>query len=125
VLQRLKSREEFTQALKTPVVARTVHFVLHGPRDVTDAHSIGCVLPKRWAKRAVTRNLLRRLIWATASAQLLEAKAGTYVVRLRSVVSSQSHPSASSPALRQQLRQELQTLFAQTVRSTSKPQPSA
>ena len=123
MLQRLKSREEFTQALKTPVVARTVHFVLHGHRDSTQAHGIGCVLPKRWAKRAVTRNLLRRLIWATASEQLPSANAGIYVVRLRSVVNSQSHPSASSQALRQQMRQELQALFAQAAHPT--PRDSA
>jgi ribonuclease P protein component len=112
VLSGLNSREEFSQALKGPVVARTAHFVLHG-QDLPDVHRLGCVLPKRWAKRAVTRNLLRRLILVAARQQLTCARTGAYVVRLRSVVDRTGFSSASSDALRRAMRDELQALFTQ------------
>jgi ribonuclease P protein component len=116
VLNKLSSREQFTQALKSPVVARTVHFVLHqdGRQSETDvAPSLGCILPKRWAKRAVTRNLLRRLVLVEATRVLSTAKVGAYVVRLRSPIDPAAFPSAKSQALRLHIRQEIQTLFGQ------------
>ncbi|MFM2112387.1 MAG: hypothetical protein RLZZ271_1047, partial [Pseudomonadota bacterium] len=134
VILRLNSKEEFAQALKTPVVARTVHFVLHAPRSqaraaepmaptAPDRHRIGCVLPKRWARRAVTRNLLRRLIMSLARQCLLQASTGDYVIRLRAGFDKQAFPSASSEALKGAMRDELQNLFAQLAKThtTSKP----
>ena len=107
------------------------HFVLHCcPKISRPAHAngasigkssntgnrIGALLPKRWAKKAVRRNLLRRKIYAIAASHLpaLSQTAGQAldcVVRLRASWAVQAYPSASSPKLRQELGQELNTLF--------------
>jgi ribonuclease P protein component len=87
----------------------------------TSSNRIGALLPKRWAKKAVRRNLLRRKIYAIAASHLpaLSQAAGLAldcVVRLRASWAVQAYPSASSPKLRQELGQELNTLFAQAQR---------
>ncbi len=69
------------------------------------------MIPKRWARRAVTRNTIRRQIYAVAweFAALPDA---AHVVRLRSGYDREMFSSASSPALKRALRAELQALFA-------------
>jgi len=96
---RLKTRAQFDAVLGTPPVAHGPHFVLHclvlGPGKhalfETDRRPgcgpwIGAVLPKRWARRAVTRQLLRRQI-ERAGRQIAAGVPGNgavaYVFRLR------------------------------------------
>ena len=89
------------------IAARTAHFALHrmpGPDSL-----IGVVLPKRWAKRAVTRNTIKRQIYSVSANSKLPAAA--YVVRLRS--GFEGFRSATSDALRRAVRAELLQLFAQ------------
>ena len=88
---------------------------------------LGCVLPKRLAKRAVTRNLLRRQIREVFLHRHPEPAAGFWVVRLtqawtqgaaRSKGPLDSKPakgqwiSAASPRLKQAVRGELETLLS-------------
>ncbi len=74
-------------------------------------HWLGAMVPKRWAKRAVTRNAIKRQIY-TLSADLspIEARAA-YVVRLRRDFSRKEFLSASSDALKAAVRTELTTLL--------------
>jgi ribonuclease P protein component len=100
--------------------AKTMHFALH--LAPTDAHEgkdglfpgggawLGALLPKRWARRAVTRNALRRQVYAVACSTPL--RPGAMVVRLSSTFDRKAFPSASSAALKLAVRTELQTLFA-------------
>ncbi len=76
---------------------------------------IGALLPKRWAKRAVTRNAVRRQIFAVA--QHFESRLAhfAYVVRLRRAVDRARFVSASSDSLKAALREELSALFAHAV----------
>ena len=74
-------------------------------------HWLGSVIPKRHARRAVTRNLLRRQIRAVMTARLHELPAGLWLVRLRQPFDRQRFVSAASPALRREARCELQQLF--------------
>jgi len=69
------------------------------------------LIPKRWAKRAVTRNLIRRQVRAIAAEHphLPEAQ---YVVRLKAPFDPRQFHSAHSEPLRQAVRQELLSLFA-------------
>lgn len=102
-----------------------MHFALHfvdlsaspGPGDsfAGGRRWIGALVPKRWARRAVTRNLLRRQIYEVAR-EMAQAHGPAWpqaamVVRLRSAFSRQQYPSAASNALRRAARQELQRLF--------------
>lgn len=68
------------------------------------------VVPKRHAKRSVTRQLLKRQIRA-AFAAATGMPPGLWVVRLRSPFDRQKFPSAASDALRQAARAELAQLL--------------
>ena len=69
------------------------------------------MLPKRWAKRSVTRHLIKRQVYSVAQNHDLPQAA--YVVRMRSSFDAQQFVSAQSEPLRQAVRSEMQQLFAQ------------
>ena len=71
---------------------------------------LGCVVPKRHARRAVTRTLLKRQIRSVAA--VLALPPGLWVVRLRAAFDRVAFPSAASEALRQTARGELDALLA-------------
>ena len=72
-------------------------------------------MPKRWARRAVTRNAIRRQIYALADGAPLPQAA--HVVRLRSGFDRSRFASASSDALKRAVRAELEQLFARAARA--------
>lgn len=80
-----------------------------------DGHWLGCVLPKRHARRAVTRNLLRRQIRAVMTERLMQLPAGLWLVRLRAPYAREHFPAAASRALRQVVRAELQQLLTRAA----------
>lgn len=87
-------------------------------------HWLGFVVPKRLAKRAVTRNLIRRIARASLEAQLREGvalPAGLWALRLRAPIDRKRFPSAASDALRAALHEDL----AQLWRRALNPRPPA
>ena len=110
-------------------VSRTAHFVLHrasfptGPGSVgpqalfalQDQPWIGAVVPKRWAKRAVTRNGIQRQLYNVSAAFEARPPAAAHVVRLRGEFARADCPSAWSDALKVTVRSELRQLFARAV----------
>ena len=131
VAARLRDKAQFQQGLDQAVVARSAHFALHAPSpsregaSLTGAnpvaaaprHMIGAVIPKRWAKRAVTRNTIRRQIYQAWAEWLPRLPVGVHVVRLKQGFAATQFHSATSPTLKTVLRQELNQLFAQQVRA--------
>lgn len=83
-------------------------------------HRLGAVVPKRHARRAVTRSLLKRQIYAAGARHAPALVGGTWVVRLRAPFDRRDYPSAASAALRESARGELDALFAAASRG-SKP----
>lgn len=77
--------------------------------------------PKRWARRAVTRNAIRRQIYALGGELALALPPAAHVVRLRAAFDRSQFPSASSLALKQAVRAELQQLFARAARGPAAP----
>ena len=77
---------------------------------------VGCVVPKRHARRAVTRNLLRRQIHAAVRRQRDHMKPGLWAVRLRAGFDRDGFVSADSPALRAAVRAELDGLLSRPKR---------
>lgn len=72
---------------------------------------LGAMVPKRWARRAVTRNAIKRQIYtvgATFEARLPQA---AHVVRLRSTFDRKQFISATSDQLKEAVRAELLQLF--------------
>lgn len=123
-VRRLRTRAQFEMLLAQRPVARTAHFALHrvrsispGPGEVagggapgSDQPSLGALVPKRWARRAVTRNLIRRQIHAVGD-EALAASAGAHLIRLHAAFPVSLFPSASSEALRRVVRAELHQLL--------------
>ncbi|WKB51209.1 ribonuclease P protein component [Eleftheria terrae] len=135
------------------VVARGTHFVVHfvpaagsfdpqpvhgelstgevpdvsQPVDVlplTGPAQVGTVLPKRWARRSVTRTLLKRQVFAAFERHLPSMPPGVWVVRLRAAFDRKQFPSAASEALRDAARAELDSLLRQAGPRAARRPPS-
>lgn len=123
---------DFERALAAPSRRRTAHFALHyAPQsptsrrpvelstgDVTDGRpavddglGLGLAIPKRHARRAATRSLLKRLARAAVEQRRGQLEPGFWVVRLRAGFDRRAFPSAVSDALRAAARSELAELF--------------
>ena len=76
-----------------------------------DSHWLGVVLPKRLARRAVTRTLLKRQIRSALGAREKALPGGLWVVRLRAPFDRAQFVSAASDALRRSAREELVQLL--------------
>jgi len=130
-VQRLKTREQFQAVLAGRTVARTTHFAMHSSAPVmaTDSLSpltlpskpelfspdrtwIGAMVPKRWARRAVTRNLIKRQIYSIADHFESSLPQAAHVVRLRAPFDRTHFKSASSDELKKAVRMEVEQLFS-------------
>ena len=137
-MQRLKTRPQFQATMAGGTVARTAHFALHrlalnaggaalsalvapdadsdGPPvpslfDRTDEAWLGAMVPKRWARRAVTRNAIKRQIYNVATGFEPGMLQAAHVVRLRTAFDRKQFVSARSDLLKQAVRAELLQLF--------------
>jgi len=123
-------------------VARTVHFALHcakldAPVDQQNTsepstapqlalffvHDVwmGAMVPKRWAKRAVTRNAIKRQIYSVSTDFESTLAVAGHVVRLRAGFDRKQFISAVSDELRAAVRLELQQLFSKVAMRPSSP----
>ena len=132
-MQRLQTRPQFQAVLAGAIVAKTTHFALH--RNALDAKPVqaesgssvvdpaarslfpvqdvwlGAMVPKRWAKRAVTRNAIKRQIYTVSADFSHQYPQAAYVVRLRRDFSRKEFISATSELLKQAVRAEVQSLM--------------
>ena len=76
---------------------------------------LGAMAPKRWARRAVTRNAIKRQIYNVAAALEPQLLVAAHVVRLRATFDRKQFVSASSDALKEAVRAELLQLFARAA----------
>ena len=141
-VHRLKTRPQFQATLAGGTVSRTTHFALHrlplmacadiakaemaGPAPekaqalfALDGVWMGAMVPKRWARRAVTRNTIKRQIYAVSAQFRNTLLPSDYVVRLRSAFDAQRFTSATSPQLRAAVRAELTQLFARATQGSA------
>ena len=127
-MQRLKSRPQFQAVLAGSTLSRTAHFALHcltfeavlaqpaqSPLFALDDVWMGAMVPKRWAKRAVTRNTIKRQVYAISQDFEHTLHQAAHVVRLRSGFDKTRFVSATSDALKAAVREELQQLFARAT----------
>lgn len=136
VVHRLKTRPQFQAALAGGTVSRTPHFALHrlnlpAPQDCALASTatpqseakaepalfastdvwLGAMVPKRWARRAVTRNTIKRQIYAVSERYADRLPEAAHVVRLRLAFDRRQYVSATSAPLKAAVRAELEQLF--------------
>ena len=74
-------------------------------------HWLGLVVPKRHARRSVTRSLLKRQMRRQVARWGPTMPGGQWVMRLRAPFDSTAFPSASSSALQTAARLELDEMF--------------
>jgi ribonuclease P protein component len=77
---------------------------------------LGTVVPKRHAKRAVTRGLLKRQMRSAVLRHADRLPGGLWIVRLRNGFDRQQFTSAASEALRAAVRTELETVLQRALR---------
>jgi len=127
-MQRLKTRAQFHAVLAGATVARTAHFALHRcaldsssaqPLFASDDVWVGAMVPKRWARRAVTRNAIKRQIYTVSATPDAGLPRAAHVVRLRAGFDRKEFVSASSDKLKAAVRAELQQLLARAARSAA------
>lgn len=86
---------------------------------------IGPLVPKRWAKRSVTRHAIKRQVYAVAEGCAPQLAGlphqAAYVVRLRAGFDRKHFTSACSDTLKAAVRAELVQLFASAIRRASQP----
>jgi ribonuclease P protein component len=146
IVQRLKTRPQFQAALAGGTVSRTPHFALHRlnlaqPNDILLATApvsgpapspeqalfglfdvwLGAMVPKRWARRAVTRNAIKRQIYNVSERFGDRLPVAAHVVRLRTTFDRQQFISATSEPLKQAVREELVQLFERAVVKEGRP----
>ncbi len=130
-VQRLKSRPQFQAALAGRTLSRTPHFALHccslaaavapvesaaaAPLFPHDDVWVGAMVPKRWAKRAVTRNAIKRQIYNVSAGLEGSLAHQAHVVRLRVAFDGKLFHSATSEALKRAVRAELSQLFSRAA----------
>jgi ribonuclease P protein component len=126
--------EDLKALLAGPAVAKTTHLVLHtgspgqdfqdlstdaapdrndsvDNNKTADQHGLALVVPKRHARRAATRNLIKRQMREGARRHLGRWPACRVLIRLRGAFDGRQYPSAASRALRAAVRGELDLLF--------------
>jgi ribonuclease P protein component len=135
-VQHLLHKSQFDAVLGTRFVlsktARSEHFFVHR-LQITEQHAplfpaaialeafVGVMSAKRFAKRAVTRNLIKRQIYAITSEFPLTPAA--YAVRLKAPFTKEQFKSASSDALKRTVRAELLALLAPFMTPTVRAEP--
>lgn len=81
---------------------------------------LGAMVPKRWAKRAATRNLIKRQIYSVAGHFESRLPKAAHVVRLRAGFDREQFRSAAPDHLKTAVRSELELLFNKVLDSLPK-----
>ena len=109
---------------QAPASATAVDDLLAAPastpvQPAPRGHWLGLVVPKRHAKRAVTRNLIKRQIRAAMARHAAVLPAGLWVVRLRQGFDRAQFLSPASDTLQTTARDEIAQLFARLLQAPS------
>jgi ribonuclease P protein component len=109
IWRRRAADEEELSTTHTPAIDKPVD-------DFQASLWLGAVVPKRHARRSVTRSLLKRQIREALANHAEQLPAGMWLIRLRSPFPQSQFPSAASRALRHAARAELDQLLAKVRR---------
>ncbi|WP_090681017.1 ribonuclease P protein component [Paraburkholderia phenazinium] len=116
---RLLKTDEFSSVFRLRPWRRTAHFVVYARPTGNDAR-LGLVIGKKYAPRAVTRNLVRRL--AREAFRLRRAEFGGWdvLLRLHTRFDKKAMPAASSPPLKALCRSEIEELLNKAAREIAR-----
>ncbi len=118
-------RGESGAELSTGVVPEGIEPVDDFVGSPCGALRLGLVVPKRHARRAVTRNAVKRQLRAAVARRLSGLPLGDWVVRLRAPIPKQAFPSARSDTLLDLLRSEIEAVLDDAQRRALRSVPAA
>ena len=105
VLHQVSLKTLLSQCLSTPALLSVC-------RDLSGGQKLGALVPKRWAKRAVTRNAVKRQIFAVVSQYQSKLNSEqAMVIRLRREIKKTDFKSARSTELVKKVKTELHELL--------------
>lgn len=116
---RLLKTDEFSSVFRLRPWRRTGHFVLYG-RPTGNEARLGLVIGKKFAPRAVTRNLVRRIAREAFRVRRAQFEGFDLLLRLHTKFDRKALPGASSPGLKALCRGEIETLLEKAAREVSR-----
>jgi ribonuclease P protein component len=128
--RRILKADEFSSAFRFRPVQKTAHFVLYARANEFPHARLGVVAAKRFAPRAATRNMIKRVTREIfRQSELMNVDC---IVRLSKPVNSKAGP-ATNAQLKRALRDEVLRLFVSqraaksviTAQSVSVPESSS
>ena len=119
MIDHIVDKEIFLEVLRTGVTSRSEHFTLYRMNVSKDTNSlklpnclkVGIVVPKRLAKKAVTRNAIKRQAYSVANkfAELFPEE--FHVIRLNREFDRKKYLSPSSIDFKLDVCNELKVLY--------------
>jgi ribonuclease P protein component len=121
---RLLKTDEFSSVFRLRPWRRTAHFVVYARPTGNDAR-LGLVIGKKFAPRAATRNLIRRLAREAFRLRRKEFGGWDVLIRLHTKIDKKVFPSAASPPLKALFRGEIDVLLDKVAREVARREATA
>jgi ribonuclease P protein component len=118
---RLLKTDEFSSVFRLRPWRRSAHFVVYARPTGNDAR-LGLVIGKKYAARAATRNLIRRIAREAFRVRRAEFGGWDILLRLHARFDKAALPSASSPPLKALCRGEIDELLGKAAREIARRQ---
>jgi len=116
---RLLKTDEFSSVFRLRPWRRSAHFVIYGRENGGDAR-LGLVIGKKFAPRAVTRNLVRRIAREAFRTRRAQFAGYDLLLRLHTKLDRKTLPSAASPPLKALCRDEIGMLLDKAAREIAR-----
>lgn len=116
---RLLKTDEFSSVFRLRPWRRSAHFVVYG-RPTGGAARLGLVIGKKFAPRAVTRNLVRRIAREAFRVKRAQFDGFDVLLRLHTKFDRKAMPGASSPSLKALCRDEIEMLLGKAAREAAR-----
>ena len=121
---RLLKTDEFSSVFRLRPWRRTAHFVVYARPTGNDAR-LGLVTGKKFAPRAATRNLVRRIAREAFRLRRNDFGGWDVLLRLSTRFDKAAYPSAVSVPLKALVRAEIDTLFDKVAREIVRRESAA
>lgn len=118
---RLLKTDEFSSVFRLRPWRRSTHFVVYA-RPTGQAARLGLVVGKKFAARAATRNLVKRIARESFRLRRTEFDGWDVLLRLSTRFDKAAMPSAVSPPLRALCRTEIEMLLGKVAREIARRQ---
>lgn len=125
MIAHIVDKEVFQEVLREGIRSRSEHFTLHRLKAQIASNldtnavnlQIGVVVPKRFAKKAVRRNAIKRQVYALVQTLALKYLNEVHVIRLNKEYDKSKYLSPTSTNFKIDVQKELQSLYGKEVRT--------